>query len=57
MKLVKGRQNRQEALSKFHELAAVQVRPADTPGARVVDLVESFLTWVKREYDRETWRA
>jgi len=57
VKLVKGRQNRQEALSKFHELAAVQVRPADTPGARVVDLVESFLTWVKREYDRETWRA
>ena len=57
MPLAKGRRNRKAAEQKFYELAVVQLKPVHAPDARVVDLIEAFLTWVKTEYDWETWRA
>ena len=55
--LAKGRRNRKAAEQEFYELAVVQLKPVHAHDARVVDLIEAFLTWVKTEYDRETWRA
>jgi integrase/recombinase XerD len=56
VRLAPGKSDRKVAEQKFHELKAVQSRPADRCDARVADVIESFLEWSKVHRSTETCR-
>jgi integrase len=56
IRLVQGRQNKKEAAQKFHELAAITTQAPETPTARVADVIEAFLAWIKIHRSPETNR-
>jgi hypothetical protein len=56
IRLTEGRANRKLAEQKFHELKAVQARPADRSDARVSDVVDRFLGWSKLHRSDKTNR-
>jgi hypothetical protein len=43
IRLAQGRANRKAAEQKFHELKAVEARPAENSEARVTDVIDQFL--------------
>lgn len=56
IRLVAGRENKKLAEQKFHELAAVRRRAPESPTAKVADVIEAFLAWVKVHRSPETVR-
>jgi integrase len=56
VRLAKGRENRQQAQQKFHELMLVSHRRPESPTARVADLVERFLVAAQKRVAPDTYR-
>jgi len=56
VRLAKGRENRQQAQQKFHELMLVSHRRPESPTARVADLVEGFLVAAQKRVAPDTYR-
>lgn len=56
VRLAQGRENKKSAAQKFHEFAAIRVEPPQSPGARVADLIESFLACNRPRLSTETMR-
>jgi len=56
VKLAKGRENREAAQTKFHELMAKTARHPESPDARTADLVEAFLRHSRIHYAPDTYR-
>lgn len=56
IRLAEGRANKKLAEQKFHELKAVQARPAESSDARVADVIDGFLAWSKLHRSSETNR-
>ncbi|MCA9185697.1 MAG: site-specific integrase [Pirellulaceae bacterium] len=52
----KGRENKDEAQRKFHELMAVRHEPVHVATPRVADLVESFLAYSQKRCAPDTYR-
>ena len=56
-RLAKGKANKAEAVRAFHELMALTPRRPEAHDARVCDLTESFLDFVRRKkYSDDTYR-
>lgn len=55
--LAKGRENRQIAQNKFHELMCLKTRSPAEPGAVLADLIDEFLTWSKANLAVDTHRV
>jgi hypothetical protein len=56
IRLAEGRENKQQAESKFHDLAAAKHQPPESPTATVADVIEAFLAWTKVHRSPETNR-
>ena len=55
--LVKGRENRNAAQAKFHELMCLKTRAPSAAGAVLADLIEDFLTWSEANLAVDTHRV
>ena len=54
-KLARGYENKAEAERKFHELKGTLAFPAESPNARVLDVVEAFLGWASTHVKAATF--
>lgn len=56
-KLAKGRRNKAEAETKFHELMLTASRAPESTDARVADICEEFLRWSRKHHAADTYRS
>ena len=56
IRLAQGRQNKQAAQQKFHELMLTRHQTPDTSDPRVADLVEAFLVFAEKRFSEDTYR-
>lgn len=55
-KLVQGRKNKKDAVTKFHELMSTQAQLPESPDARVADICEAFLGYSAKNHAPDTYR-
>ncbi len=55
-KLVQGRKNKKDAITKFHELMSTQAQLPESPDARVADICEAFLGFSAKNHAPDTYR-
>ena len=56
-KLAKGRRNKSEAETRFHELMLTASQAPESPDARVADICEAFLRWSRKHHAADTYRS